>query len=291
MERGYSYDTYSTISLVLPIMLLLTAPTEVFAVLLFLLLYCRRDKKYFWIVSFKTLRQVYGDELQKNEGGEFTLYGRPLYKCSVVTLLCAVLVIFTCVLVSFWSELVVDQSDVCSISKDCFAFHPNEGLPIQTEPLSFQNCTSFQSEEFIIECFIFSFNYIDAIGNCGSVLIVGTFIMRGLAGLFAGMLTLKDKFKCFGRCIVWIFIVVQVTFGVLLLLLILYLLMLPVVDQNVTDTNNSTIQFSAYYGTLLFSYVAIVSALMFNCQCRTRCSSCSRQPDLEESGDEMIETV
>ena len=62
---------------------------------------------------------------------------------------------------------------------DCFVFNSTSGQPLEADPLSFENCTSYQEqdEEYNIRCYFFSFNYIDAIGNPGSVLFVGTFIL------------------------------------------------------------------------------------------------------------------
>ena len=183
-----------------------------------------------------------------DENKEFTLYGRPIDKHKVPVLVSAVLGIFSCILVSFWSEFLISESEVCDQNMDCFVFNST----IETDPLSFENCTSYQEqdEEHNIRCYFFSFNYIDAIGNSGIVLVVGAFILTSQVGLLAGLLTLKDKFHGFTRAATIIFLVVTVLFTFFLMLLILSLLILPEWNNHVTRTNNSVVQFTAYYVAL-----------------------------------------
>ena len=265
MERGYSYGTYDTLTYALPIAFILLAPTTMVTICLQFYIWGRylldeAMPDYIWTAAFKILRQVYGDELQKQDK-EFTLYGRKLSKLKVVLLLQAIVIIFFCVLVSFWSELLVDQSDICNINMDCFALNSSRAEPVQSDPLSYENCTEFQEDEYKIECYSFDFNYIDAIGNSGCVLIVGGFIMTTQAGLVAGLVTLKERSKKCGKYASIILLLLHLVTSGLVLLLILLLMLVPVLRESIQNTNNSIVQFTAYYVTLLYTYIVSVYVL------------------------------
>ena len=265
MERGYSYSTYDNLSYALPIGFILLAPTSMAIICLQLYLWVRFCFKgsvpdYIWTAAFKILKQVYGDELQK-ENEFFTLYGRKLSKFKVVLLLQAVMMIFFCVLVSFWSELLVNQSNICNNQLDCFALNSTDGGLVQFDPLSYENCTEFQEDDYKIECYSFAFDYIEAVGNSGGVLIVGGVIMTTQAGLVAGLVTLKEKSKQCGKYASIFLLLLHLVTSSLVLLLLLFLLLVPTFQELIQDTKNTIVQFTAYYVTLLYTHILSVSVL------------------------------
>ena len=285
MDSGYSYSTYSTLSVAIPLFLLQMGPMAIvlliFLVFGFKWICCRKvchkmRNDIIWTLCFKVLRPIYGDELKLDkEKNEFTLYERPMRKHKMLSLSIAVMGIFCCVFVSFWSEFLVSETDTCNKEMDCFALNATSGLPLGTQPLSFKNCTAYQEqddEEFDIKCYFLAFDYVDAIGNSGGVLIIGALILTSQAILADGFLTLKDTSKRYGRVAASIFVCIQVVFGLLLIPLMVLLLIIPATRHSITSTNNSIVQFITYYFALSYAYMSTVYAFLFDWQWIKNCS-------------------
>jgi len=270
MEHNYSYCIYDTFAFTLPLVLLTIGPTVIITVnfnfIFFLAYCCKKKKKYFWTFALKMLQLVYGDELQQNEG-RFSLYGRPLERYKVPLLLAAVESIFICVSISFYSELLFTESNQCSNTMDCFASTTTTGFCTQAVPLPFDNCTKYQDEGFPIICFSFTFNYIQAIGNAGGVLIICAFVMKAQAGVVAALLALKDNLGKFGKHVIGIVLAVQVIIGLILLILPTSLVFLPAIYRSVYHSTNSSIQFLAYSSILPYLYTTTTYALLMDWPC------------------------
>ena len=275
MVNGYSLQVYYTLVVVTPTALLIVVPIVVITAHLnaiFCLAYCcKKQKRYFWVFALKTLQLVYGDELQRSEEGRFSLYGRPLERYKVPLLLAAVECIFLCVFISFYSELLFTESNVCSNTMDCFVINATAGFDLQADPVPPEICAYYQAQGYPIECFSFAFNYVQAIGNSGGVLAFAAFVMKAQAGVVAAFLALKDQFGKCGRIVVGIVLTIQVTIGMLLLILPTCLLPLPAVRLSVYRTNQSLIQFLTYTCLLPYLYSTTTYVLLLDWPCMRNC--------------------
>ena len=109
-------------------------------------------------------------EVKKSEASH-NLYSIELSKGVRLLLFITVACIYFCTVVSFWSELLIAESSQCDAEMDCFARSMANGTLVQQDPLD--DCPAFSDAGYIIECYTITFNYINAIGNSGSVLVVG----------------------------------------------------------------------------------------------------------------------
>ena len=237
------------------------------SVILCLAYCCKKQKRYFWTFALKTLQLVYGDEIQQTEEGRFSLYGRPLERCKVPLLLAAVECIFLCVFISFYSELLFTESNVCSNTMDCFVTNATAGFDLQADPVPPEICAEYQAQGYPIECFSFAFNYVQAIGNSGGVLVIAVFVMKAQAGVIAALLALKDQFGKFGRIVVGILLAIEVAIGLLLLMLPMWLPFLPAVYSSVYRTNQALIQFFAYLCILPYLFSTTTFLLLLDWPC------------------------
>lgn len=176
----------------------------------------------------------------------------------VFFLLLAVVTIYVCVLVSFWSQLLIAEDFECTNRMDCFALSSTPGHLIQQSPLG-NNCSQFEDAGYTIECYKLAFNYINAIGNAGSVLIIGAFFMNSQSGVIYAMFHLKEKKRTLGLILLWVYVIS----GMLICFALPLFLLAPVVDAALLSTRYSKIQFSAYYLTFAFAYLATGPLLVF----------------------------
>ena len=146
---------------------------------------------------YHALKRIYGDhleveksEVENSESKQhytYTLYSRELPRAMLALLFISVVCIYFCTLLSFWSDLLIAESQQCNEEMDCYAL--NNTIPVQQQPVD--NCTKFSEAGYDIECYTFTFNYIDAIGNAGSVLVIGFLLMVTQSAVYAGMLALR----------------------------------------------------------------------------------------------------
>ena len=275
MGNGYSLQVYYALVVDTPTALLMVVPLVVITAHLnaiFGLAYCcKKQKRYFWTFALKTLQLVYGDELQRNEEGRFSLYGRPLKRYKVPVLLAAVGCIFLCVFILFYSELLFTESNVCSNTMDCFVINATAGFDLQADPVPPEICAEYQAQGYPIECFSFAFNYVQAIGNSGGVLAFAAFVMKAQAGVVAALLALKDQFGKCGRIVVGILLAIVVAIGLLLLILPMWLPFLPAVYSSVNHTNQSLVQLLTYTCLLPYLYFTTTYVLLLDWPCMRNC--------------------
>ena len=179
------------------------------------------------------------------------LYSREIRKGVLAALFLAEGIIMLCVAVSFWSEFLIEQVDQCTSHFDCFALL--SGRPVQRAPLDMENCSLYEmSPNHTILCFRYAFNYIDAIGNSGSVLVIGTLVMNIHSAISAGAYTLKGRKAMAVKIVLLLYFIL----GGLVMLLISPLVAgtTNVVRRALWNTNNGIIQFVAYYFTFNFAF-------------------------------------
>lgn len=259
MALNYSHSYYTTLAYGVPLVALIYSPVFILPVALllyFLIKNCDKENvPHLRTFLSNVLKQVYGDYLNEPEPDTFTLYGLKLSKRTVIVLFSAVVMILCCTGVSFWSEFLVFESSQCDITLDCFAVNVTSKLPIQELPLG-ENCTEFENDEdFTIECYDLSLDYISAIGNAGSVLVVGSFVMNAQTALSALALYAKEKGKV-GICTFIILMLYQLAGLIVIFLVPLILLAVSVIRNKINNTYYSIIQFTAYYVTFNLAYIA-----------------------------------
>ena len=246
-ELGYSYSTYESASFSAPLFFFSLIPLVVLIVefIYLLVIVIKKDfDRPVWNSVYKGLRQIYGDQLDKRDGNYY-LFNWKVPRLMLFLLFSSFVSIMVCTVVSFWSELLLTETDECTPDMDCFAFNQTEDL-VQNTPL-LDNCTEFQDNNYIIRCYKFSINYVNAIGNSGSVLVVGSLVMNVQSALASGAYSIENKKLRTIACVAfWIYIL----FGLIVLFLIpLFILIAPLFRAVVSETRNASVQYSAYFIT------------------------------------------
>ena len=111
----------------------------------------------------------------------YFLFGKEIHRSMLVVLSWVVTCVYCCVAVAFWSEFLVEESDICSPQKDCFLHSKAENRFTRIE-----NCTDLYDNitydgydsMYDIQCFRFSFGFADALRNAVGVLVLATVLMN-----------------------------------------------------------------------------------------------------------------
>ncbi len=290
MTFNYTLNFYNGVAFYVPLAFLLSSPVTIvtlgiIAVAVFNCCFEKKERQYLYKFLFNALKQIYGDYLEEensqeksrveisNSASTYTLFNRELPRGMLLVLFITVACIYFCTIVSFWSELLIEESSQCDRRLDCFAFNETTRILVQQDPLD--NCKDYEDAGFIIQCYSLAFNYINAIGNAGSVLVIGFLVMNTQSALFAGALSLKNKWgkRALG------FVICYSIFGTILFIVLVPVLIVSshAVKNSIFHSNNSYVQFFAYYITFLIAYVMSgpVFILAPLCQRLITCHCCS----------------
>ena len=220
-----------------------------------------------WTVIFGGLKLIYGHQLDEMEAkGKPTVYsicGRHIKAWLLVVLFTVVVFVCSCVVVAFWSEFLVEESYHCLSDVDCFVLDENRN-PLYQEPLLRDNCTEYESNDntnVTLHCFKFVFNYASALGNAGGVLVLASAVMNVQAGLWIG------ASACQGR-VGWSLAVAGVsTLNIIIEVLMLGLpfavYYIPLLQENITRSSRSQVQFFTYWLTFLCAFTFSGPVLTF----------------------------
>ena len=250
-ELGYRFSTYDNASFFAPLFFIIVSlpvlALVTLVVYLSVLVIKQEYDRPIWTSVYKALKQVYGDQLEKEEDKGYHLYNWKVPQLILYSLFVSFAIIMICIVVSFWSEFLLAESDQCTDDMDCFAFNNTRSLqPVQNTPLM-GNCTKFQESNYVITCYRFVFDYVNAIGNSGSVLVVGSLVMNAQSALAAGAYSIKNKgLRAFLTILLWVYY----SLGFLALFVgPLLLLIAPLFLSVVNETRNTKVQFGAYFLT------------------------------------------
>lgn len=206
-----------------------------------------------WTCIFGGLKLVYGHQLSECEHPHKTnvyiICGRHVKPWLLIVLFMVVIFVCSCTVVAFWCEFLIDESSHCDTSMDCFAIRPGGGV-IQQEPL--ENCTEYENDNYTIHCFRFSFDYADALGDAGGVLILATVIMNIQAGLWIGASSQEKKWAWYLAVAGVTVLNVVVEVGLIALPLIVHLV--PLFKDKVINTDRNAVQFYTYWATFLCAF-------------------------------------
>ena len=278
----YTFFFFNSLSFGLPLAYLLTCPfgilTLIMLILLFVYLFSGKDRYHFWMAVFYVVQQMFGDNLKKDKvDGQrvYSLYGIPLARWKLISMFVSVLGIYFCTLVSFWSDFVFSESSQCDEELSCFALDPDAETftAIQQEPLG-ANCTAFEAKGYTIRCYSLALDYINAIGNSGSVIVVGGLVMNVQSLLSAMALHLRVNNSGCKKAIITATLFLYYITGVLTLFLVPILLVsITATREAVLNTDRSYVQFSAYYIALLYAKISSGPMLIirFSRDCYRRC--------------------
>ena len=258
-----TYTTYNNVSFYLPLILLILSPTTLILMWLMYAICCAHMRlKYFketlqqWNIVVNILKQIYGDYLEDcngdNKSGD--QYSKEIGKIKVTMLFTGVIGIYFCAAISFWSDLIVEETTQCDVQMDCFALNASTGILQQEIPLM-DECINYKNDGYTIQCFRFVFNYINAIGNAGSVIIVGALVMNVQSAISALIVSSKRKFAK------WVLILYFIFFSYAPFVVIIFLNINDVIESVVFPTRKAIVQFTAYY--VAFMYAFTVSGPLF----------------------------
>ena len=259
-EANRTYDSYHFASYVAPLLFTCMIPTIMpvgIGALIVLLRFSENlDTYILWNAFFRALQQqIYGEQLERSEQGVYVLYRRKIRKRIMAVLFLAEGIILLCVAVSFWSQFLVEEDTRCDSDFDCYALTVSDGMLVQETQLDIDNCSLFQRDpEYTLQCFRYAFNYIDAIGNAGSVLVIGSLVMNLHSAISAGAYTLNGKKGVVAKTCLFLYFLIGGF--VMLVLPPIVVGTTSVVRRALWDTNNGIIQFVAYYFTFNFAFFA-----------------------------------
>ena len=208
-----------------------------------------------WTCIFGGLKLVYGHQIDEvvhpypNQTNIYSICGRHVQPCLLVILFLVVVFVCNCTVVSFWSEFLIDESAQCDRHMDCFAFN-NWGEIVQQEPLD--NCTEYELESYDIHCFRFSFDYADALGNAGGVMILASVVMNIQAGLWIG--ATSQQRKCLWYLAVVGVITMNIIIEAVLIAILIMVQFVPLFRTRITSSDRSSVQFYTYWATFLCAF-------------------------------------
>ena len=260
MDTNSTYDSYNFASYLAPLFLTCVIPTIMpvgIGVLVVLFRFSEKfDGDFVWTAFFKALQQlIYGEQLDKSEKGVYTLYHRKIRKRVMAVLFLAEGTILLCVAVSFWSQFLVEEDTRCDFDFDCYARTVSDRRLVQETQLDMKTCLIYQEDpEYTLQCFRYAFNYIDAIGNSGSVLVIGSLVMNLHSAISAGAYTLNGKKGVVAKTCLFLYFL----FGGIVMLVLPPIVVgtTGLIRRALWDTNNGIIQFVAYYFTFNFAFFA-----------------------------------
>ena len=283
MRLEFSYDTYHYVSLITPLAALLLSLVGMLVSIyttVLLCFPCRRRMKQLtqreipheilvqveetgsklpcWTLIFGGLKMVYGHQVDEIETrGKSTVYmicGRHVKSWLLVVLFMVVVFVCSCVVVAFWNEFLVEESYSCQSDVDCFVLDENDA-PLHQEPLVRENCTEFElskDSNVTLRCFKFVFNYASALGNAGGVLVLASAVMNVQAGLWIGASACQGKL---GRSVAIAAVAtLNMIIEVAMFTLPFAVFYIPLLQETVTKTSRSQVQFFTYWITFLCAF-------------------------------------
>lgn len=270
----FEYDTYNSIAYVIPLVLLgISFIGLLIAVYVIILVSWPLKKKieHFadkhhlipavekeenkipcWTFIIGGLKLIYGHQISEcrhpSNMNVYIICGRHVRPWLLVVLFLVVVFVCTCTVVAFWCEFLITESDRCNSQMDCFALDTNY-KPVEKNPL--KNCTEYENGNYTIHCFRFIFNYADALGDAGGVLVLATVIMNIQAGLWIGASSQKRK-GTWCLAIVGVTILNIIVEAVLIALPVL-VIYVPLLKSRV-NTDRKTVQFYTYWATFICAF-------------------------------------
>ena len=143
MVLNNTYTTYDNVSFILPLVLLILSPPTLVLIWQLNAICCayvwRKYNFQQWNIVVNMLKQIYGDYLEdcngdNNSEDQYKLYSIEISRHKVTLLFTGVIGIYCCAAISFWSDLIVEETTQCDVKMDCFALNTSTGIPVQEMP-------------------------------------------------------------------------------------------------------------------------------------------------------------
>ena len=225
------------------------------------------------MIIFRVLKLVYGHQLEKckeNDTVTYTIFGYHVRTWIMAALFMVVVLVCVCIVIAFWLEFLVSETNHCDTTMDCFVQNKSQNGLGEGSPLPvMENCTDYENDNYTVSCFKFVFDYANALGNTGGVLVLASVIMNLQAGLWFGALTLKNPT---GRLLaLWSLFVLYILENTFILFLSQMVSAVPLLREPILGTRHSQLKFSIYYLTFWSGFTASGPLLYFNfnkCFCR-----------------------
>ena len=149
---------------------------------------------------YSAIKMIYGYDLVEKDG-KLTLYRRTLgtlkdfgLRSGIEYQFLMTVFVLAASAVAFWSDFLLDEKDSCDDQFDCFAFDGGAFVSsnlVQSNPL--ENCTEFENGSHNIRCLRFSFDYANALGNAGGVLIISKVFASIIISLWIAVTTPMEE--------------------------------------------------------------------------------------------------
>lgn len=205
-----------------------------------------------WTFIYGGLKLVYGNELTEckhpTKTNIYTICGRHVRPWLLAVLFMVVVFVCSCTVVAFWCEFLINESVRCDATMDCFARNVSRGEFFSVT----DNCAEYENDNNTVRCFSFSFDYANALGDAGGVLVLASVIMNVQAGLWIGASSQEGKWA-------WRLAVAGVT--TLNIVVVAGLTAMPIVvgtvpffRERIIDTDRNAVQFYTYWATFLSAF-------------------------------------
>ena len=270
----FSYNTYRYTSLLIPLVMLGVSLVGLMVAIYSIILLCwplkRLARKEFpslmtelngnripcWTLIFGGLKLIYGHRIKEchhqTQMNIYAIHGRHVRPWLVIVLFLVVVFVFSCTAISFWCEFLVTESTHCEHHMDCFALNGTTLIDVEEGQQPLLNCHEYEVQNYTIHCFRFSFDYADAIGNAGGVMVLATLVMNVQAGMWIGA-------SSQGRKLAWYLSVAAVgifnLFVELVLITTPFLVQfVPLLRDKIMGTSQTTVKFYSYWATFFFAF-------------------------------------
>ena len=214
------------------------------------------------MIIFGTLKLVYGDQLEKckeNDTVTYTIFGHRMRTWIMAVLFVVVVMVCICTFIAFWLEFLVSETNHCDANMDCFVQNKNS---LEDPKPVMENCSDYENDNYTVSCFKFVFDYADAIGDAGGVLVLVSVIMNVQSGLWFGALTLK---KPTGRYLaLWSLIALYIMENTFLIFLVYIVPTFPLFREPIFGTHRNKLKFFIYYYTFWSAFTASGPLLSLN---------------------------
>ena len=186
-----------------------------------------------------------------------------------------VILVLSCACVEFWSEFLINEVTYCATTMDCFALALNyslTGIIHVTE-----NCSDYENDNFTVFCFKFVFDYANALGNVGGVLVLATIIINVQTGLWSGALSCSSSCK---KALALVCVSILYVLGIIFTIFVAVPTIVAVpLFEPIIDTRRNILKFIAYL--LTFCTVFTVSGPIFACFSCSCCYAIRTKKDID----------
>ena len=204
-------------------------------------------------------------EVFDHNGQRLALHGREVPRSIVFFFFGAAALVLGCAFITFWSVFLIDETFACDPGLDCYPVTDDDDKkPLQHTPIT--DCSEFDTlDNVTIFCYQFVFRYAEGFGAAGGLVTFSILLfklcamslfwfidtpMEGCCGKVKMVVGTLIIIIVFGLSPLWSFVVLIVVTSV------------PIFTDAILKTDQSTLQFLAYWFALSYGSIFAIYGLM-----------------------------